>query len=256
MLFSKSQLRLIYCLLLGAVYSLALPAGAESVLSSSGGEQKLLLAQAGCASCGAQLDPALLVEASSGKKANTSVLTDSLWGNLILELAYERDPELSKLARRGKLLNFGTTSAVMGIAAGTLAQGITALRVINPPPGKPDSYAPLNVGVALSGATILVMSGRIYIGHRLAKAIQQKQIRLRDNVQSILAHMESSQGSCAVARNQLQELIGARACNEWVQLWQSSHKLALLPNKSISVDTSIKDQMVEAALTRTAGGLQ
>jgi len=242
----------LFASLLCLVFCFTVPVSAES--STAYQQNAIIVAQASCASCGAQLDPVLLLESEGGnKKANSSVLTDSLWGNLILELAYERDPELRKFAKRGKLINLGTTSAVMGIAAGTLAQGITALCVINPPPGKPDSYAPLNVGVALSGATMLVMSGRLYMGHKLAVAIQKKQFYLRDQVQSILAHMESSQGNCEVARGQLKNLIGSRACNEWVQLWQSSHKLAINPDRQISLNTPLKDRMVEAILPRAVG---
>ena len=64
-------------------------------------------------------------------KRTSSLITDSLWGNLILEMAYQRDPEIKKIAKRLNLVNFGTMTAITGVAAGgTLAQGIIALSVL------------------------------------------------------------------------------------------------------------------------------
>ncbi len=198
-------------------------------------DKHILIAQASCATCGAELVPAILLATGGREQKNQSLLTDSLWGNLILELAYDRDPELSKLGKSVRLMNFGTTASVFGIAGGTLAQGISALYVLNPPAGKPDSYAPLNLGVALSGATMLVLASRVYLGHKLAKHIQQQQLQIKNQVQTALVHLEHSDGQCDEARAQLKNLIGQRACNEWIQLWQSSHKLASKDDRRISL---------------------
>lgn len=213
---------------------------------------KPILIASTCASCGAaELNAAVAqVGTTTAKPKSTSVLTDSLWGNLILELAYERDPLLKKYTKSVRRMNLGTTASVLGIAGGTLAQGISALYVLNPPSGVPDSYAPLNVGVALSGATILVMAARLIVGHHLAKKIEQRQIEVRDKVEAILAHVEYSHADCLVARNKLKELIGERATNEWMQLWRSSHKLANT-NGHPTVSSSSAPQMsdLQAKLT-------
>src|ERR1700734_1159752 len=52
----------------------------------------------------AQLNPVTLMTTSSRRK-DASPLADSLWGNLILELAYERDQGLKKIAKRIKIAN-------------------------------------------------------------------------------------------------------------------------------------------------------
>src|ERR1700722_17088778 len=71
-------------------------------------EKKLFLAQASCPSCGAVvLDPLVLL-ATNSKNKDQSLLTDSLWGNLILEMAYQRDKELQKLAKRMNIMSLGT----------------------------------------------------------------------------------------------------------------------------------------------------
>lgn len=200
-------------------------------------DKPILIAQAACASCGAEaLDPIVLMAADKHKGNSASVLTDSLWGNLILELAYQRDPELQKIARRLKLVNLGTTLAISGIAGGTLAQGISALYVINPPAGVPDSYAPLELGVALSSATILAFIARTYCNHNLEHHIVLRQLEIKARVESVLSHMEHCQAACPEARKQLIELVGERACREWVQLWQSSHQVAMSVPPSVTLN--------------------
>jgi hypothetical protein len=208
-----------------------------------------------CESCGAPLAAAVAgdLALTSTKSKGKSLLTDSLWGNLILELAYERDSELSKLAKKVKLMNAATTVSVLGLAAATLAQGITALYVLNPPNGAPDSYAPLNVGVATSSAMIGVMAARLYCGHKLAQHLQQRQIQIRDRVQTVLAHVEYSRGECVAAKAQLTALIGTRASNEWMQLWQSSHQKLAGTTPHISLHTDPQGNALSNAAISTEG---
>jgi hypothetical protein len=260
MLFTQVRLRLIASFVLCALVFAGLPTGAKNTDPSSQatvaagspakiiagapkGDRPVLIAQASCAACGAELLPAALLAADIKDHRNQSLLTDSLWGNLILELAYDRDPELGKLGKSVRLMNLGTTTSVFGIAGGTLAQGISALYVINPPPGKPDSYAPLNLGVALSGVTMLVLASRVYLGHKLAKHIQQQQLQIKNRVQGALAHLEHSDGQCQSAQSELKDLVGERACREWIQLWQSSHKLAGKDDRRISLRTDLQTKI-------------
>ncbi len=187
----------------------------------------VLLAQAAaCSTCGAELNPLLLL-ATGKERKDRSPLTDSLWGNLILELAYQRDPELQKIGKKLNLVSLGTLGAIGGIAGGTLAQGISAIYVINPSPGRQDSYAPLILGTALSSATLAVFAARILLNHKLAKQTSNRQFALKAQVESILAHMESSGAKCDAAKKELTGLIGERACREWIDLYQSSHQLAM-----------------------------
>jgi len=165
--------------------------------------------------------------ATGKERKDRSPLTDSLWGNLILELAYQRDPELQKISKKLNLVGLGTLGAIGGIAGGTLAQGISAIYVINPSPGRKDSYAPLILGTALSSATLAVFAARILLNHKLAKQTSNRQFAIKAQVESILAHMETSGAKCDAAKKELTGLIGERACREWVDLYQSSHQLAM-----------------------------
>lgn len=192
-----------------------------------------------CAICGCSESCAGSACTNNHKKPqDASLLTDSLWGNLILELAYERDTQLSRLAKKVKLMNFATTTSVLGIAGATLAQSISAVYVLNQPSGVPDSYAPLNVGLATSGAMIALIAARLYCGHQLGKHIRQRQFQIKGRVESILAHLEYSQAQCTLAQAQLEDLIGQRASNEWIQLWESSHKMVANNGQHIGLDTN------------------
>lgn len=253
MLFAKSVSSAVSAVAIISTLSLAIPAYAEGSVGAPENKKSLeiasnipaasqsaLIASTVCATCGAtELNAVSLLDATSSKHKNVSLLTDSLWGNLILEMAYQRDPELQKIAKKLNLVNIGTMTSIAGIAGGTLAQGISALYVLNPPDGKLDSYAPLNVGVVLSSATLLTFAARVYFNHRLEKRVMARQVELKNHVESLLHHLEQCNGKCSDAKNQLTDLIGERACREWVQLWQSSHQLAMSGPQRISLLQSL-----------------
>ena len=196
-------------------------------------EQPVLIAAAGCTACGANLN-AISLMATDSKKKNESVLTDSLWGNLILEMAYQRDKELKALAKRMNIVSVGTLGAIGAISAGTLAQGIDALIVLNPHDGHQDSYSPGIVGVAMSSITIMTFLSRFYFNHKFQKQVRDRQIAIKSRVENVLNHMEQCDAKCADAQKELTELVGPRACREWVQLFQSSHKLAMSSPREVS----------------------
>lgn len=211
------------------------PAAADTSVN----DKPVLIAQSSaCASCGAELNPLLLMAVDKHRK-DKSVLTDSLWGNLILELAYQRDPELQRIAKRSNLVGLGTLGAIGGIAGGTLAQGISALYVLNPSPGHNDSYTPLIIGTALSSVTLMVFAARILLNNKIVRQISNRQFAIKAHVEAILAHMEASGAKCDAAKRELTGLIGERACREWVDLYRSSHQLAMTsPGRFSSMNIS------------------
>jgi len=192
-----------------------------------------LIAQAGTAS---ELADIAAAGAVIGKKQkNEPLLTDSLWGNLILDMAYQRDPEIKKVVKRLNLVNLGTMATITGVAGGTLAQGIIALSVINPPPGLHDSYQPLAIGTGLSGLTLVAFVGRTVLNHCLFKKMRNRQLVIKHQVEAILTQFESSHGESAEAQTELTKLIGERATNEWMQLWRSANVLASVKQPNISL---------------------
>jgi hypothetical protein len=195
-----------------------------------------LIAQASCATCGTELNALSLMEGTTTKHKDKSILTDSLWGNLILEMAYQRDKGLQKLAKRMNLVNFATMASIGTIATGTLAQGIIALKSLNPQPGFEDSYTPGILGITLSSATLMTFVARMYFSRKIQVEVRDRQLALKKRVETVLFHLEHSHADCADAQKELTELIGQRACHEWTQLWQSSHQLAMNTSPRISLD--------------------
>jgi hypothetical protein len=200
----------------------------------------VIIAQANAADTASEVADVAVVGAYSGKKQkNELLITDSLWGNLILDMAYQRDPQLRKIAKRLNIVNFGTMAAITGIAGGTLAQGVIALSVLNPPPPRSDSYLPGAIGVGMSGLTIVTFAGRTVINHVLSKNMRERQLSIKHQVESILAQIESTHGENAEAQSELVALIGERATNEWLQLWRSSNVIATMKLPKISLTPSL-----------------
>jgi len=202
---------------------------------------------------GAETADVAAVGALTGKSSKGELLiTDSLWGNLILDLAYQRDPLLRKYSKRMNLVNLGTTATVTGIAGGTLAQGIIALSTLNPPDPKSDSYLPGSIGTGFAGLTLVAFGARTAISYVLAQKLRNRQLAIKHQVELILKHIEDSHGENAEAQTALIALIGERASNEWLQLWRSSNVLATqykpqnvsIENKPQNVPTDNKPQSV------------
>jgi hypothetical protein len=226
-------------LFLCALVFCQLPASAQSLGDRSDGAPPVLVAQATPGVTAAEVAGVAAVGSMATKKQKGELLlTDSLWGNLILDLAYQRDPHLRKLAKRLNLVNLGTMGAVTGIAGGTLAQGIIALSVLNPPDPKSDSYLPGAIGVGFSGITILTFAGRAALNQVLAKNMRKRQLDIKHQVESILAKIEASHGENPEAQSELIALIGERATNEWLQLWRSSNVVASVKQPKISLTPS------------------
>lgn len=246
----KSNVRALAAFGLFAFLSTQCSVTAQAVTESSsaqssnataiGGAPATLIAQASGASTAAEVADVAAVGAYSGKKKKFELLiTDSLWGNLILDMAYQRDPELRKIAKHLNIVNFGTMAAITGIAGGTLAQGIIALSVLNPPPPKLDSYQPGAIGVGMSGLTIITFLGRTAFNHVLSKKMRERQLAIKHSVESILAELEATHGENPAAQAKLVALIGERATNEWLQLWRSSNVVAQMKLPSISLTPSL-----------------
>jgi len=195
--------------------------------TSADSPNKPLVAQANNPGGAADISAVAAVAGLNGKRQKHELLiTDSLWGNLILDLAYQRDEQLRKISKRMGLINAGTTLAIAGIAGGTVAQGIIALSVLNPPDPKSDSYLPGSIGVGMSGLTLIALGARTCAAHAVAKQMRARQLEIKHRVEAVLAQIEQSQGQSATGQKELVALIGERATNEWLQLWRSNNKLA------------------------------
>ncbi len=265
MLFSQSFSRLLASIALCTLCAPSLPAYAavsvlqnENILEASKAAQLVLKDPSStsitqmdkesllaCGTCGCEASTVAAIEGTTVGHRDSSLLTDSLWGNLILEMAYQRDKKIEKLAKKLGIVNMATMAAVLGIAGGSIGQGIAALATLNPSEGHLDSYAPGIVGVSIGSATLMTFAARIYFSRKYGKQLKTRQLAIKGQIEEILNHLEYSQAKCPDVHKELAELIGERATGEFLQLWQSSHQLASNPNNSISM---LKQMNVNSSL--------
>jgi hypothetical protein len=189
------------------------------------------LAALACSTCGcSELCPIAMMKDEEEYK-NGASLSESLWGNIILKMAYQKDPQLQKLSKHVKGVNALTTSTIAGTVGGTLGQNIVSVATLNPPDGQMDSYLPGSIGLGLSGIVNVVFDGNILINWRLKNKIKARQLIVRQNVETILNHLEYSKTDCMEAQTQLTDIIGKRAASDCLQLWRSSHASAYTASK-------------------------
>ena len=181
-----------------------------------------------CATCGCSEVCPLAAMDTKFTERDPSLLSNSIWGNIILKMAYARDPEVLRLSKKLKITNIGTTTGLGTVAGGTAAQGIVGMATLNPSDGMPDSYAPGITGLALEAGVLMVLAGGPLVQHKFRKQLKTRELAIRREVEAILQHLEFSRTNCEEAQKQLAALIGDRGARECIQLWQSSHQLASL----------------------------
>jgi hypothetical protein len=181
--------------------------------------------------CGcSEVCPVALMDAANDP--SKGLLSDSIWGNMILKMAYSHDQELQRLLRKRRHFGSAAYGALGVISGGTLGQNISSIALLNPAPGFEDSYAPGIVGLALDGVTNVVISGGMLVRHAQQKRITARRREIRSQVEAILEHLEYSASNCTEAQHDLAELIGERGAQECIQLWQSAHVAAAVEEKS------------------------
>ncbi len=218
---------------------------AETAVSASTEDQStepILLAhhggEAGSAALTGATAAPVMTTVKTGVSQNMSY-SDSLWGNLLLGMAYQRDPELQKLARKLGRVNTFTLLSVAGVSALGMAQGISALNDIEPqsidvtpphhPGGSPhvhipeESRTPARLGIIGSGATLATLGVRAVMNSRYSSKISQRQSLIQRRVDEILARLESGAETAAVEPD-LTALVGPRATREFLHLWTKTYQ--------------------------------
>lgn len=207
-----------------------------------------------CPTCGCnELCPIAMFADETQPPPPDSLLSNSIWGNLILRIAYAQDPELQRLSKHRNRVNLGSAAAIGAAGAGILPQSVVSIYTLNPPDGVEDSYAPGTVGVALEGITNLALVARIGLNYRINKKVRARQAAIRRNIETVLEHLECSATNCPDAQKQLAQYIGDKAAAECIDLWQSSHGVASVPDApTVSENTppaSFAEQSIQAALS-------
>jgi hypothetical protein len=168
-------------------------------------------------------------------------LSDSLWGNLLLSMAYQRDPEIRSIMRRLNGVNALTMLSVAGVSGLGLAQSIVSYREIKPltvdvtPPHHPGGSdhvhfpqadrTPSILGIVGSGVTIGTLGIRTVANKYYARRLQKRQRVIQQAMEDILASLESKPVDAQVEQ-QLITYVGPRAAREFLQLWKTVHPVS------------------------------
>lgn len=184
-----------------------------------------------CSTCGCSELCALgiLQEDTAEHGKNKSLLSESIWGNIILKIAYKRDAKLQSLSKKMGWTDDATNLGVIAVSGGVLSQVVVNQATLNPPDGQSDSYLPGAVGLGFTGLTTVVIGGQNILHWAIRKKMIARQREITKAVESVLEHMEYSETECPEAQKQLAELIGDRAARDCEKLWRSSHVMASLP---------------------------
>jgi hypothetical protein len=203
-----------------------------------------------CSTCGcSELCPLTMMQESEHTGSSSGLLSESIWGSVILKMAYQRDPQLQKLTRHKGIVNGFTSANISAAIGGTLGQNIISLATLNPPEGQSDSYLPGSLGLGLSGLVNVVFDANILANWHLSKKIKARQLVVRGQVESILDHLEHSQASCPKALDDLAQIVGERAASDCIKLWQLSHAAtAASTNKIVSEEQKPNDNSDQVLL--------
>jgi hypothetical protein len=197
-----------------------------------------------CPTCGcSELCAVTMFDDSLPKDKESSLLSNSIWGNIILKMAYDHDPELQKLRGKKKVGDISANSTLAAAAAGTLPQTTVSIITLNPPDGVADSYIPGTIGLVLESAINVALWTRLGLGAHFHKKIKTRQLAIRQNVEDILHHLEFSDANCPEAQKQLTEIIGENAASECIDLWRSSHKRLASGDDSPSIGLDINHKV-------------
>src|SRR5271170_5434847 len=120
-----------------------------------------ILSADACSTCGCSELCALgMLQETSESSKSKSLLSESIWGSIILKMAYKRDQRLQKLSRR---MGSGYEVAnlnIFAVSGGTLAQNIISQTTLNPPEGQSDSYLPGSLGLGMTSLLTLGFGGQ------------------------------------------------------------------------------------------------
>lgn len=160
-----------------------------------------------------------LLEGPQDKRTG-SPFSDSLWGNLLLSMAYQRDEEIKQISKRLGQVDLLTLTSVTSVSGLGLAGGLRTLNCLNK--SDKDPVFPTILGIIGSSATLGTVGVRTVLAHRYGKKLRARQAAIKNKIEELLDAMEHDRYTRSV-HEQLAALIGERATKEFEQIWAASH---------------------------------
>jgi hypothetical protein len=160
--------------------------------------------------------------------------SDSLWGNLLLDMVYQRDPVLKELARRKKRIDPVTAVAVTGIlglntaiGAYTISRGWARTPPLpNRAGGRHRFVIPGSMTMAAGILSALTLGGLVAWFGIYNRKIRARQVVLRESVDALLDRL-NQEGETPEIREAFATLVGDRAADEFLQLFKATRRSVL-----------------------------
>lgn len=187
------------------------------ITGSTNLSDKVLIAHCGLEGC--PISASQLLSTSNSKIDQAPGLSDSLWSNLVLSMALQRDSEVQALTKKLGRVDSLTLVSVAAISALGLAQGLDTLSTIEQ---DPHPKHPAVIGIIGSSASLASLGGRVFFSYRYRKQLEARQLAIKSQVEAIITHYESGNPTES-DKIALVTLIGERATQEFIGLWETKH---------------------------------
>jgi len=188
-------------------------------------------AAVGAAATGSTL---LTLHGHTAKKTSS----DSMWANMLLPMAYERDAEVQKYVKRQSRANLFTMLSIGGVSGLGLAQSIVGFNSIHGDRSFPveehdggeghvhmhgESRIPAMMGIISSGVTVATLGAKMAFDQVNCRKLVNRQLVIKEQVEGILTKLKSGEPYENVSA-QLVMLLGPMATEEVGMLWPNTRQ--------------------------------
>lgn len=171
--------------------------------------------------------------------SNTSEgsVLESLWGSLLVSMAYRRDPAIKTVVKKMNRSNNAFLLSIAGVSGLGLAQNITVLSTLNAHQsagrhheegeghttgGHRESTASSIMGLVGSGITLGSIGVHVYMERRYKRQLERRQHEINEQISHILDQLEQGPATDQL-QTSLATLVGERGAREFLQLWGATH---------------------------------
>lgn len=171
--------------------------------------------------------------------SNTSEgsVLESLWGSLLVSMAYRRDPAIKTVVKKMNRSNNAFLLSIAGVSGLGLAQNITVLSTLNAHQsagrhheegeghttgGHRESTASSIMGLVGSGITLGSIGVHVYMERRYKRQLERRQHEINEQISHILEQLEQGPATDQL-QTSLATLVGERGAREFLQLWGATH---------------------------------
>lgn len=171
--------------------------------------------------------------------ANKKTSSDSMWANMLLPMAYERDALVQKYMKRQSranlltMLSIGSVSGLglaQSIVGFSTAQGEETVPVVSHEEGEHghvhmhgESKLPSTMGIIGSGVTLATLGAKMVFDQANCAKLVNRQLVIKEQVEGIITQLKAGEPYEHVSA-QLVSLVGPMAAEEFGMFWRMSQQ--------------------------------